>query len=123
MFISANSITINSVNIGQYLLEVEYQYPKLWGEDSGRNLAGSWSGTLLGVFPKLILQFRKLTQAELETLAPIFDAASQTVTYYDLVKKANYTFTSYTGDWSIKCRGVGEAQAFQISFIDTSKRV
>lgn len=39
MFIDKNSITINNVNMGQYLLSVKYSYNKLWGNDTGRNLA------------------------------------------------------------------------------------
>ena len=60
MFINKDSLIINGISMGQYLVQVEYQYPKLWGSDSGRNLAGDQTGTLLGIFPKLILQFRKL---------------------------------------------------------------
>ena len=85
------------------------------------------SGTLLGIFPKLILQFRKLTKAELELLAPIFDSANQTVTYYDPNKKANYTMTTYTGDYEITNKNIiGENshknEGFQISFIAVSRR-
>jgi hypothetical protein len=123
MFIDKDSISVNGVNLGQYLLEVQYQYPKLWGEDTGRNLAGTFSGTLLGIFPKFVMQFRKLTQAELEILAPIFDSQSQTITYYDPVKKENVTKTTYTGDWTLVNKGVGQNAGFQISFISTSKRV
>lgn len=122
MYLDKNSIYINGISIGQYLVEVEYQYPKYWGEDTGRNLAGVFSGTLLGIFPKLVLQFGYLTKSEIETLAPIFDAKAQSVTYYDPVKKANYTFTSYTGDWSLKFKTIGQSEPFSISFIDTSKR-
>ena len=39
MFIDKNSIIINGVSMGQYLVEAKYGYNKLWGEDSGRNLA------------------------------------------------------------------------------------
>lgn len=122
MFIDKNSLVIDGVSMGQYLTQIEYQYPKMWGEDSGRNLAGDQSGTLLGVFPKLILQFRKLSQAELEILAPIFDKKHQTVTYYDPFKQANTTITTYTGDWSIVNKGIGKNEGFQISFISTSRR-
>lgn len=30
MFINANSITINNVSMGQYLLQAKYEYNKLW---------------------------------------------------------------------------------------------
>ena len=58
MFIDKNSIIINNVNMGQYLVEAKYGYNKLWASDSGRNLAGVQSGTLIGIFPKIILQFK-----------------------------------------------------------------
>ena len=126
MFIDKNSIAINGVNMGQYIVEAKYQYNKLWSSDSGRNLAGVQTGTLIGIFVKLILQFRKLTKEELELLAPIFDSAYQTTTYYDPYKKANTTMTTYTGDYEITNKYfVGETKndGFSLSFIATSKRV
>ena len=122
MFIDKDSLIINGISMGQYLVQVEYSYPKLWGSDSGRNLAGDQTGTLIGVFPKLILQFRKLTPQELQTLAPIFDSQNQRVTYYDPFKQNNITITTYTGDWSVVNKGIGKNEDFQISFIATSRR-
>lgn len=122
MFTDKDSIKINNISMGQYLTQVEYQYPKLWGQDSGRNLAGDQTGSLLGIFPKLILHFRKLTQQELQTLAPIFDSQNQSVTYYDPFKQSNITITTYTGDWSVVNKGIGRNEGFQISFISTSRR-
>ena len=126
MFIDANSIVINGVNMGQYLLEAKYSYNKLWGSDSGRNLAGVQSGTLIGIFPKLILQFRKLTKAELEIIVPILDSAYQTVSYYDPYKKAQTTMTTYTGDYEItnktRIGTTRKNEGFSCSFIATRKR-
>ena len=122
MFINKDSLIINGISMGRYLVQVEYQYPKLWGSDSGRNLAGDQTGTLIGVFPKLILQFRKLTPQELQTLAPIFDSQNQSVTYYDPFKQNNITITTYTGDWSVVNKSIGKNEGFQISFIATSRR-
>ena len=127
MFINANSITINGVSMGQYLVEVKYGYNKLWADDTGRNLAGTMSGTLKGIFPKLILQFRKLTKAELEIIVPILDSANQTVTYYDPNKKENVTMITYTGDYEIVNKNIIEGntknEGFSCSFISVSKRV
>lgn len=127
MFINANSITINGVNMGQYIVEAKYGYNKLWASDSGRNLAGTMSGTLIGIFPKITLQFRKLTKAEVEIIAPILDSARQTVTYYDPKKKTNVTMTTYTGDYEIVNKhivsGNVKNEGFSCSFIAISKRV
>lgn len=123
MYIDKNSIVINGVNFGQYLTEVEYQYNKLWGSDSGRNLAGEQSGTLLGIFPKFVLSFRKLTPAEMELLVPIFDSAVQNFTYYDPSKKQKITIQTYTGDYNFSNNRVnGKNGGFQLSFISIRAR-
>ena len=85
------------------------------------------SGSLLGIYPKLILQFRKLTKSELEYLAPIFDSANQTTTYYDPFKQSYYTMTTYTGDYEIVNKNIvgqnsHKNEGFQISFIAVTKR-
>lgn len=126
MFIDKNSLIVNNINLGNYIVEARYGYNKLWSSDSGRNLAGTQSGTLIGIFPKIVVQFRKLTQTELETLAPILDSARQTVQYYDPNKKAMTTMTTYTGDYEVINKGIIghiKNEGFQISFISTKRRV
>ena len=127
MFLDKNSIVINNVNMGQYITEAKYGYNKLWSSDSGRNLAGNQSGTLIGIFPKIILEFRKLTKAELEVIVPILDSARQTVSYYDPNKKAQTSITTYTGDYEISNKGMINSGrkngSFNCSFIAVSRRV
>lgn len=125
MFIRKDSLIVNNINLGNYIVEARYGYNKLWSNDSGRNLAGVQSGTLIGIFPKIVVQFRKLTQTELETLAPVLDSARQTVQYYDPNKKTMTTMTTYTGDYEVINKGiVGHVknEGFQISFISTKRR-
>ena len=122
MFIDKNSIEVNDVSFGQYLVQADYGYNKLWANDSGRNLAGEQTGTLVGIFPKIEMQFRKLSQAELHTIAPILDSASQTVKYYDDTKGAYVTMSTYTGDWKVTNRGIGQNEGFSVSFIARKRR-
>lgn len=127
MFIDKNSLKVNGISLGPYITNVEYQYNKLWGSDSGRNLAGTQSGTLLGIFPKIIVTFRKLTKSELEYLVPILDSAYQTVTYYDPFKKANISIGTYTGDYNFNNNNIigqngHRNEGFEISFIAVSRR-
>ena len=125
MFIDKNSLIVNNINLGKYIVQATYSYNKLWSSDSGRNLAGTQSGTLVGIFPKIVVQFRKLTKSELELLTPILDSARQTVQYYDPNKKAMTTMTTYTGDYEVVNKGiVGHVknEGFQISFIATKRR-
>jgi len=126
MFIDKNSIMINGISMGQYLLSADYGYYKLWGKDTGRNLAGDWGGSLVGIFPKLTLQFRKLTRQEVEYLAPTLDSVNLSVTYYDANKKANTTMACYSGDWVLKNKSIidanRKAEGFSWSVIARSKR-
>ena len=127
MFIDKNSIIINGVSMGQYIVQAEYGYNKLFANDSGRSLSGEMVATLIGIFPKIILQFRKLTKAELEVIAPILDSATQNVTYYDPNKRATITITTYTGDYSVTNKSIVSGdrknEGFSCSFISTRKRV
>lgn len=127
MFIDKNSIVINNVNMGQYITEAKFGYNKLWSPDSGRNLAGSQSGTLLGIFPKIILTFRKLTKNELQTIIPILDNPRQNVTYYDPYKQQSITIATYTGDYEIVNKLIvnnsnKKNESFSCSFISVDKR-
>ena len=132
MFIDKDSIKVkisgmNSyLSLGQYLVEAKYGYNKLWSSDSGRNLAGTQSGTLIGIFQKIILQFRKLTKSELELIVPILDAPRQTVQYYDPNKKATIEMETYTGDYEITNKDIIDEditnEGFNCSFIAIRKR-
>ena len=124
MFINTNAIVINGVSMGQYLLQAKYEYNKLWGSDTGRNLAGTFSGTLKGIYPKIILTFRKLTQAEMNIIAPILDSGTQTLTYYDPTLNRNVTLSTYTGDWSYENKKIVQKnESFECSFISRRRRV
>jgi hypothetical protein len=122
MYIDGNSVIINGVSMGQYIVEAKFSYPKLWASDSGRNLAGKMTGTLIGIFPKIILQFRPLTKEELNIIAPILDSANQTVTYYDPKENKDITMTTYTGDWELTNNNLNQNQGFSCSFISVEKR-
>ena len=102
-------------------------YSKLWANDSGRNLAGTMSGSLLGIFSKLVLQFGKLTKDQLEIITPILDSPSQSIKYYDPTKKATVTMATYTGDYEITNKhiinSIHKNETFSISFIAVKKRV
>ena len=127
MFIDKESLYVNGINLGMYITEAKFSYNKLWAPDSGRNLSGSQTGTLVGNFVKIIVNFRKLTKSDLETLAPVLDSARQTVTYYDPNKRAMTSMTTYTGDYEVVNKGIvanghHKNEGFSISFIATKRR-
>lgn len=126
MFINKDSIVINGISMGDYITEATYEYNKLWGSDSGRNLAGKMTGTLVGIFPKIVLKFKRLTKEQTEIITPILDAGSQTVSYYDPTKKRQITMTTYTGDYKYTDNkiiyGDRKNSSFECSFISTDRR-
>ena len=79
-------------------------------------------GTLIGIFPKLTVQFKKLSKEDLNIIAPILDSAVQTVKYFDPVKNATISMSTYTGDWELVNRTVNINQPFSCSFISKKKR-
>ena len=126
MFIDKDSLIINGVNMGQYITQAEYQYHKLWDGKTGRNLASEMTGTLIGIFPKIIVTFKPLTKSQLEVIAPILDSVRQTVSYYDPTKKRQISIETYTGDWSVVDRHIITERmrndGFNISFISIKRR-
>lgn len=133
MFINVNSLKVKKhnassyTNLGDYIIEAKYGYNKLWSSDSGRNLAGTQTGTLVGIFPKITVQFKKLTKAQLETIAPILDSPYQTVSYYDPNKQQTVEMKTYTGDYEVTNKHLvygskRKNEGFSISFIATNKR-
>ena len=124
MFLNKDSIIVDGISMGQYLLSAKYEFNKLWGEDTGRNLKGKFSGTLVGIFPKIILTFRKLTKDEMNIIAPILNSGSQSLTYYDPDTNQNETISTYTGDWSYENKGIVQKNdsSFECSFISRERR-
>lgn len=123
MYIDANSLIINGVNMGQYLVQADFEYDKIWSSDTGReNFAGTMQGTLVGIFPKIICYFRKLTDTDIHMLAPIFDSAWQTVQYHDDNAGAMKTMQTYTGDWKVTSKNLRVGEPFQVSFISRRRR-
>ena len=108
--------------MGPYLLEARFGYHKGWADDAGRNLNYDMSGTLKGIFPKITLKFRKLTQDELVIIAPILDSVRQNVNYFDPNKNKKIDMVTYSGDWELVQRLIGIVEGINCSFISTKKR-
>jgi hypothetical protein len=128
MYLDENSIEISKDNgttyikVAQYITEAKFGYNKVWSNDAGRNLAGKQSGTLVGIFPKIVLTFKPLNKSELNIIAPYLDNPSQKIKYYDPNKDQIITIETYTGDWENTQNNIKETQTFNCSFIAREKR-
>ena len=72
------------------------------------------------------MQFRKLTKAEVEYLAPTLDSAWQTTNYYDANKKTKINMATYSGDWVIDNKSIIDEnhknEGFEWSVISVNRR-
>lgn len=121
--INKDSIKIDGVSIGQYLTGATIGYYKLWSSDSGRNMAGTNTGTLIGIFPKIQLTFRTLTDAELSIILKLVNKSNMTLTYWDTELQQEKSLSCYAGDAETPVKKLGTYQSFRVSIISNAKRV
>ena len=72
---------------------------KLWSSDTGRNMAGSMKGSLVGNFPKIMLEIEPLDAEEMSELEIILDSASIEVEYYNNKYKCTCAADFYANDY------------------------
>lgn len=111
-----------TVDLTDYITEAEISFNKLWDADSGRNLAKTVVGSF-DIFPKIVCHFKPLNKSELDTIAPLLNANTQTVTYYDPEKQTTQSIPTYTGDWASSSRKANLDEPFNVSFIARSRRL
>lgn len=95
---SGDLLTIDGETFNK-IISYTVQRNKLWSDDSGRNMGGSNKGTLIGIFPKLLLEIEPLTADEMSWLSQKIDQASITVKYYNNKYKCMCTGSFYSNDY------------------------
>lgn len=121
--VDKDSIKIDGVSMGQYLIGATIGYYKLWSSDSGRNMAGTNTGTLVGIFPKVQLNFRSLSDSELNQILKLVNKANMTLTYWDTELQQEKSLSCYAGDVETPVKKLGKYQSFSVSIISNKKRV
>lgn len=78
--------------------DIEVQYNKIWSADTGRNDSGNFSGTLLGIKRKLIIELPPLTSStEINAIKAAVNSDFVLIVYPDETG-ASQTGTFYFGD-------------------------
>lgn len=118
MKFNGNLLKLNGKVIKK-IIDYDIQRNKLWGSDSGRNMAGSNKGSLVGRYPKLLLNIGKTTSDEMSELELILDEAVITVEYYNNKYKCICTGEFYAGDYkeSLKRKSSMEYKPFTVNLI------
>lgn len=120
--LDVNSIIINGIKMAPYIVSAKYGFHKLWGKQSGRNLAQSVVGSF-NIFPKITLTFKKLNQEEIELILPILNSSEQSLRYYDPEFKRVNTISTYTNDVEYSQNRIGKIKNFDIAFISRKRRI
>lgn len=81
------------------IISYKLERNKLWSSDAGRNMAGSMKGSLVGNFPKIMLEVEPLDADEMSELEEILDSASIEVEYYNNKYKCFCTADYYANDY------------------------
>ena len=72
---------------------------KLWSSDTGRNMAGSMKGSLVGNFPKIMLEIEPLDAEEMSEIEKILDSATIEDEYYNNKYQCTCTADYYANDY------------------------
>ena len=120
--ISGSLLTIDGQTFPE-LKTYKVTQAKLW-KDAERNMNGDVRATLIGIFPKLELQFNIMGKSRAALLASKLDKSYFSVTYFDPALNASRTAQYYAGDYAIellsKARGLYQPTA--VNLIPVSKR-
>ena len=106
------------------MISYKVQYNKLWSEDSGRNIAGENKGTLVGIFPKILLEFGSMNEDEMAEFLSWADLPEITVTWYDAKIKGTRTASYYTNspEIDLKSQSTMKYKRFSLNLIPNKKR-
>lgn len=123
MIYSGDLIKLNGQAL-PYISEYSLERNKLW-KSAERNMAGDVRATLIGVFPKITINTRRLTQQEVADLCTILDSASFSVEYYDTRTQSTHTANYYAGDYNtgILDKQKGLYEGITVNLIPLSRRV
>lgn len=122
MSFSGDLLKLNGKKIKK-IIDYDIQRNKLWSSDSGRNMSGSMKGSLVGNFPKLLLNIGPLTEEEMRELELILDEASIEVEYYNNKYGCICTADFYAGEYkeSLKRKSSMKYKPFTVNLIPNER--
>lgn len=117
-------LELDGVNFSAMILNgMDIERNKLWGDDSGRLMSGNWVGTLIGIFPKLVVSFLPKNENELSALIAKLDMEALPIRYYNPKTRSMASLGTYTSDYKITINTMlgFDIEPVQCSFIATRK--
>ena len=122
MIYSGNLVKING-DIIPHIVSYKVQRAKLW-KSSERNMNGDIRATLIGIFPKIIMEVGYTTQEEMAALTKLLDQDYFTVEWFDIRLQETVTAQYYASDYEVELdnKYKGRYKPFEVSLVPVSKR-
>ncbi|QIK70835.1 hypothetical protein G7062_11250 [Erysipelothrix sp. HDW6C] len=117
------TVEINDIEFN-ILTDLSVLYEKLWSEDTGRTYKdGEFMGTLIGIFPKLEIEFAPKTSEELSNLIRVCNSPRQTIKWYNPLTKEKATSVFYSNSFGVSLRKAlaGNYDRIKVNFISTKR--
>lgn len=123
MLIDKESLYIDDICMAPYLTKAKFGYHKIWGSKTGRNMAGINSGTLVGIFPKITMTFRRLNNEELSVILSLFNKSENLVSFYNPdLKKKIVNMSCYSNDQEFDQENFGKIEGYSSAVIANKPR-
>lgn len=122
MIYTGELVKINGATL-PHLVTYKIGRAKLW-KNSERNMAGDIRATLVGIFPKIVMQVGYTTQAEMSQLTQILDQDFFEVEWFDVRIQETVTARYYASDYDVDLdnKSKGRYKPFEVSLVPVSKR-
>lgn len=120
--ISGNLLTIDGLAIPE-IKSYTVGQNKLW-KDAERNMNGTVKATLIGVVPKIELEFNYMNRTRMAAISAKLNMAYFSVSYFDPTTNGTRTANFYAGDYNVELerKDTGLMRPAKVSLIAVSVR-
>lgn len=122
MIYTGDLVKVNGTRL-PYVMSYKIGRAKLW-KNSERNMAGDIRATLVGIFPKIIVQVGYTSQEQMANLTALLDQDFFEVEWFDVRIQETITTRYYASDYEIELdnKYKGRYKPFEVSLVPVSKR-
>lgn len=122
MIYTGDLVKVNGTRL-PYVVSYKISRAKLW-KNSERNMAGDIRATLVGIFPKIIVQVGYTSQEQMANLTRLLDQDFFEVEWFDVRTQETITANYYASDYDIELdnKYKGRYKPFEVSLVPVSKR-
>ena len=116
-------VTLNGTPF-ECLTDLNVLYEKLWSENTGRTYKdGEFMGTLVGIFPKLEIEFAPRTAQELSNLITECNKPKQVIQWYNPGRRNMVTTVFYSNSFGVSLRKAiaNDYDRVKVNFISTKR--